>query len=159
MKTFIKKHNNTILKQHNNQEKPSYTRNTRLCNCRNPEQRPVKGICLQTSILYKARVMTTDNNKTKTYIGITGNDFKTRYWNHYKSLNNNKILKQNQAFKTHLEPERQKNANTQSCGISSSKFHHARQDQGKKMSPMPQRKVVYPKETREKHFEQMVQTI
>ena len=87
METFIKRHNNKILKRHDNQEKPSYTKNTRLCNCRNPEQCPVKGICLQTSILYKARITTTDNNETKTYIGITGNNFKTRYRNHCKSLN------------------------------------------------------------------------
>ena len=29
----------------------------------------------------------------------------------------------------------------------------------KKMSPMPRRKVAYPKESREKHFEQTVRTI
>ena len=91
MKTFIIRHN-TILKRHYNQEKPSYTKNTQLCNCRNPEQCPVKGICLQTSVPYKARVTTTDNIETKIYIGVTGNDFQTRYQNHCKSLNNEKYL-------------------------------------------------------------------
>ena len=47
METFIKRHNNTILKRHDNQEKPSYTKNTQLCNCRNPEQCPANQRPLQ----------------------------------------------------------------------------------------------------------------
>ena len=50
----------------------------------------IQGNCLKTNAIYKAEVTTTDNNETGTYIGITANDFKTRYRNHSKSLNNKK---------------------------------------------------------------------
>ena len=33
---------------------------------------------------------TTDNDKTQTYIGVTANEFKTRYRNYVKSLRNKK---------------------------------------------------------------------
>ena len=37
IKTFIKRHNNKILKRYDNQEKPHDTNNSRPCNCRNPK--------------------------------------------------------------------------------------------------------------------------
>ena len=67
-----------------------------------------------------------------------------------------KILKWNWAFKTHLEPEIQQTQIHSRVG-----YHQANsimQGRINKMSPMPRRKVAYPKESREKHFEQMVWT-
>ena len=79
MKTYIKRHNNKILKRHDSQDNPPNTNSTHPCNCRNPMQCPVKGNCLQSSVLYEARVTTTDSKQTRTYIGVTGDNFKTRY--------------------------------------------------------------------------------
>ena len=42
------------------------------------------------NVVYKAEVTSTDNNTTQAYIGVTVNDFKTRYRNHLKSLRNEK---------------------------------------------------------------------
>ena len=41
-------------------------------------------------MVYQAEVTTTDNDKIQTYIGVTANEFKTRYRNHVKSLRNRK---------------------------------------------------------------------
>ena len=90
MKSFITRHNKTILKRHDNQTKPTNTNSTRHCNCRQPDQCPIHGNCLKTNVIYKAEVTKTDNNETRTYIGVTANDFKTRYRNHSKSLKNKK---------------------------------------------------------------------
>ena len=51
-------------------------------------QCPIEGKCLQTNVVYKADITTTENNDTKTYIGVTSNDFTTRYRNHCESINN-----------------------------------------------------------------------
>ena len=40
--------------------------------------------------IYKAEVTTTDNAKTKKYIGMTSNEFKVRYRNHTKSFRDEK---------------------------------------------------------------------
>ena len=47
--------------------------------------------------IYKAEVTTTDNAKTKKYIGMTSNEFKVRYRNHTKSVSatRNTQMKQN----------------------------------------------------------------
>ena len=42
--------------------------------------------CLQSSVIYQATVTRKDNNTTETYIGLTENDFKTRYRNHTASF-------------------------------------------------------------------------
>ena len=42
------------------------------------------------NVVYKAEVTSTDDNTTQTYIGVTANDFKTRYRNHLKPLRNEK---------------------------------------------------------------------
>ena len=62
----------------------------KLCNCRQRENCPTDGKCLTKSVVYKAEVTTTDNNARQTYLGVTANDFKTRYRNHLKSLRNEK---------------------------------------------------------------------
>ncbi|CAH3035607.1 unnamed protein product, partial [Pocillopora meandrina] len=47
---------------------------------------PLDGNCLQPSVIYQATVTRKDNNTTETYIGLTENDFKTRYRNHTPSF-------------------------------------------------------------------------
>ena len=87
MKSFLDKHNKIILKKHTNRLNKD---DEKLCNCRQRVNCPTDGKCLTRSVVYKAEVTSTDNNTTQTYIGVTGNDFKTRYRNHLKSLRNEK---------------------------------------------------------------------
>ena len=52
------------------------------CNCRKKDECPLDGNCLQAAVIYQAKVTRTDNNTHETYVGLTENDFKTRYRNH-----------------------------------------------------------------------------
>ena len=60
--------------------------NNKTCNCRQKNIRPLDGNCLQSSVIYQATVTRKDNNTTETNIGLTENDFKTRYRNHTASF-------------------------------------------------------------------------
>ena len=60
--------------------------NNKTCNCRQKNACPLDGNCLQPSVIYQATVTRKDNNTTETYIGLTENDFKTRYRNHTPSF-------------------------------------------------------------------------
>ena len=60
--------------------------NNKTCNCRQKNTCPLDGNCLQSSVIYQATVTRKDNNTTETYIGLTKNDFKTRYRNHTASF-------------------------------------------------------------------------
>ena len=62
------------------------TINNKTCNCRQKNACPLDGNCLQPSVIYQATVTRKENNKTETYIGLTENDFKTRYRNHTASF-------------------------------------------------------------------------
>ena len=77
-------HNTKIL------NKINLKRNGPLCNCRISEQCPMDGKCLSENIIYQANVTATVNNikETKSYIGLTGGQFKARYRNHIKSFKN-----------------------------------------------------------------------
>ena len=44
--------------------------------------------CLAKSAIYQATVKTSDKRPTQTYVGLTENEFKTRYTNHKASFNN-----------------------------------------------------------------------
>ena len=99
MKAFINRHNKAILKTHDKHAKPLNTSTSRPCNCRNQEQCPTQGHSLQDNVVYKAEVTTTDNNETKSYIGVTANAFKTRFRNHTKSLNNKKYRNETELSK------------------------------------------------------------
>ena len=87
MKSFLDKHNKIILKKHTNtlNSERLNTDDGKLCNCRQRENCLTDGKCLTKSVVYKAEVTTTDDNARQTYIGVTANDFKTRYRNHLKS--------------------------------------------------------------------------
>ena len=56
----------------------------KLCNCRAQPNCPLNGICLTTNIIYQATVECDDNKET--YIGLTGDQFKSRYRNHTASF-------------------------------------------------------------------------
>ena len=49
---------------------------------------PLDGDCRSSAVVYKATVETTDETKTKNYIGMAETDFKTRYYNHESSFKN-----------------------------------------------------------------------
>lgn len=80
MKCVISKHNSRIL----GPEKTASANKEPTCNCRTKSSCPLSGACLQSNIVYAADV--TSNHSTKTYIGLTSNQFKTRFNNHKKSF-------------------------------------------------------------------------
>ena len=78
-KEIIDNHNKRILNY------------TKTCNCRQKNTCPLNGNCLQLSLIYQATVTRKDNSTTETYIGLTVNDFKTRYRNHTSSFRHTKL--------------------------------------------------------------------
>ena len=105
MKSSLDKHNKIILKKHTNTLKRRQKTLLLLTsvNC------PTDGKCLTRSVVYKAEVTSTDDNPTQTYIGVTANDFQTRYRNHLKSLRNEKYKHETELSKHlwNLEREHQ----------------------------------------------------
>ena len=83
---IIKNHNQKLLNKENEAEKQK-------CNCQKPEKCPLNGECLSESIVYKATI-SAEQTKTKTYIGMTGDTFKSRYANHKQSFTHEKYGKQ-----------------------------------------------------------------
>ena len=77
---ILSKHNKRVL---NNGEIP-HNQQVASCNCRVPNDCPLSGSCLESSIIYKAEV--TSSQGTKQYIGSTETSFKQRYGNHKQSL-------------------------------------------------------------------------
>ena len=58
----------------------------RMCNCRQKNECPVSGKCLEKSIIYRASETRTMGKPT--YTGLTCNDFKSRWVAHKNSFNN-----------------------------------------------------------------------
>ena len=83
MANIIKSHNQKILNENNG------VSNERKCNCRNKDLCPLDGACLTSNVIYEATVTTTTGD-TKTYIGMTEHEFKTRYNNHKLSFRDRK---------------------------------------------------------------------
>ena len=82
---IIKAHNRSVLKpQENSDETPA-----KSCNCRNGNNCPLKGECLVKSVVYQADVKTAAGD-TYSYIGLTENQFKTRWYGHNQSFKNPK---------------------------------------------------------------------
>ena len=73
MKSFIRKHNNHTLTKNTTQNHTT-NKEPRKCNCRRPDECPVAGNCSAKSLVYQAKVTTTDNGETKKYIGVTSNN-------------------------------------------------------------------------------------
>ena len=76
VKSIIQSHNAKITNP--NKQAP------RLCNCRANTVCPLSGKCLSSSIVYQATVIS--DAATKTYIGQSGGQFKSRLYNHIKSF-------------------------------------------------------------------------
>lgn len=88
IQAIIKGHNNNILKKYENKDNIS-TSNKKYCNCRNRDDCPLTGDCQNKGLIYQATVTSADNDNIKeTYVGLTENSFKTRYYNHKTSFNN-----------------------------------------------------------------------
>ena len=76
----------SVIKQHNC-KKLSTTENIDwLCNCRNKENCPLDGKCLQTCIVYKADVIA--NKGSHIYYRASDGEFKFQYNNHTNSFRN-----------------------------------------------------------------------
>ena len=91
MKQTITSHNTNVLKaakQQKQQDLPD--KQEKNCNCRTKKDCPMEGQCLKKCTVYQATVTQTTTNKSETYIGLTGDSFKTRYGNHKKSFNHEK---------------------------------------------------------------------
>ena len=67
----------SVIKQHNYRVLSTTENVDRLCNCRNKENCPLDGKCLQTCIVYKADVIT--NKDSHIYYGASDGEFKSRY--------------------------------------------------------------------------------
>ena len=86
-KQIIDNHNKRILKSSEHNDTPtSKTKDNKTCNCRQKDACPLDGNCLQPSVIYQATVTNKDNPTPETYIGLTENEFKTRYRNHIASF-------------------------------------------------------------------------
>ena len=62
------------------------TQDSKLCNCRQNSSCPLDGKCLTKCVVYKATVTETTSNNQETYIGLTENEFKTRFNLHKSSF-------------------------------------------------------------------------
>ena len=82
VRQVIDGHNKTILKKA--AQTPQDQAN-KTCNCRKRDEWPLKGTCLSKDIIYQATV-TSSNNKSETYVGLTATEFKTRWRNHQTSF-------------------------------------------------------------------------
>ena len=87
-KQIIDNHNRRILSppQANVTATTTATEINKTCNCRQKNTCPLDRNCLQPSVIYQATVTHRNSNKTETYIGLTENEFKTRYRNHTASF-------------------------------------------------------------------------
>ena len=72
MANIIKSHNQKILNECNE------TSSENKCNRRNKNLCPLDGACLISNIIYEATVTTTSGN-SRSYIGMTDNEFRTRF--------------------------------------------------------------------------------
>ena len=81
IKQSIANHNKAILSKEKIKEEQ-----IKLCNCRNRTLCPLQGNCLQKGVVYQATVTQTNTMREDIYIGITKNEFKTRYNQHTSSF-------------------------------------------------------------------------
>jgi hypothetical protein len=86
IKTIITMHNKSTLAKE--QQTVKHNATARECNCRNKLECPLAGKCLTESVVYQATVTRMDNSEQDTYVGLTENQFKTRYRNHTNSFRN-----------------------------------------------------------------------
>ena len=78
--SIIRSHNAKVLSSTTNPTTPQ-----RTCNCRQPQNCPLGGMCLTQCIVYKATV-SAPNRPKRVYHGLTEGSFKTRFNNHTTSF-------------------------------------------------------------------------
>ena len=86
MAQIISVHNKRIINTNFNEKKNDPP--SQKCNCRKKADCPLNGNCQQKNVIYQATVTRQDNGKQETYVGLTENEFKTRYNGHKSSFNN-----------------------------------------------------------------------
>ena len=79
-KQVITSHNKKLLRS-----KTDYNTTTKKCNCRNKKECPLNNNCLEKNIIYEATIIS--ENEEKSYVGSTGNTFKSRYGGHKSTFN------------------------------------------------------------------------
>ena len=62
------------------------TQDSKLCDCQQKNSCPLDGKCLTKCVVHKATVTETTSNNQETYIGLTENEFKTRFNLHKSSF-------------------------------------------------------------------------
>ena len=77
---FINAHNHKIMNQAENPNDEN------LCNCLQPQDCPLEGLCCTPDTVYQATVTDTSNQTQETYVGTAQGSFKTRYNNHKSSF-------------------------------------------------------------------------
>ena len=87
MASIISRHNKKILSMSLPSEQEPSSSN-RSCNCRQREHCPLKGRCLEKTLIYKATIKA--ENSTTSYIGSTESTFKERYTSHKSSFQHEK---------------------------------------------------------------------
>ena len=95
-KQIIDNHNKRILtaSMQTDDTATAATINNKTCNCwQRTHARSMETACNHHHHHYQATVTRKDNNTTETYIGLTENDFKTRYRNHTPSFRHAKPSK------------------------------------------------------------------
>ena len=85
MKQVIDGHNKTIIGK---AKQPEQDQTVKTCNCRNKNECPLEGQCLQKELVYQATVTTSE--KKEIYVGLTATEFKTRWRNHQMSFKHEK---------------------------------------------------------------------
>ena len=84
MAQALSRHNSKILNEDIQQPQQ-----TLVCNCRGGQANcPVGGKCRTESVVYRATVRETVSGKTETYTGLTGREFKERWYEHRTDMNN-----------------------------------------------------------------------
>ena len=88
-----------IIKNHNRKITDSYIEKSAeaSCNCKKEKQMPIRRNCLIKNIVYIAIVETKTN--TSSYVCMTGNSFKIRYYNHIKSFKNKRYKNETELSK------------------------------------------------------------
>ena len=85
VKQTISNNNHRLLQLHRMKES---TQDSKLCNCRQKSSCPLDGKCLTKCVVHKATVTETTSNNQETYIGLTENEFKTRFNNNNNNSGN-----------------------------------------------------------------------
>ena len=84
VKQTISNNNHRLLQLHRMKES---NQDSKLCNCRQKKNSfPLDGKCLTKCVVCKATVTKTTSNNQETYIGLTENEFKTRFNLHKSSF-------------------------------------------------------------------------